>query len=353
MYDFNEGLPLSGLLEQLKGAAVMVGDYAVIDFNRAAKLMLPELEEYTPYREPADGVIEIMGARFDAACFELGEYKIFTFAMPAENMVAEAAPLLENVEMAVRNSLNISFTASELIGKSIDKDDPEQLRTYNAILRHEQYRLLNIADNIRELCRLTSRDDVLNFDLVTLDELCAETLENVSSLVFDKGLKFVYSSEVSNCVIRGDETRIEAMLLAVLANSVASCSEGCTISLSIKKRKEQCIVEIEDDGAGIADDKLGDIFEEYAKPFLPGDMPRGLGLSMSVARNIALRHGGRFLLESKPGEGTKVTIQLPVSYSKQLTLRSPKVKYGGKSMRPLFTAFADVLDYKYFSPPYM
>lgn len=353
MYDFNEGQPLSGLLEQIKGAAVLASGGVVTDYNSTAGRMLPELRTGDKLVEPENGVIELGGARFEAVSFELGEETLYTFAVPAQTAVDAASPLLENVGMAIMDSLNSSFAAAELIAGTAEREQLEPLGKYNAILRHEQHRLLHIAENLRELSALAGAEDVLSRSLFELDELCEKAVESVSALVRDKGIGFRFETDGADFMVYADERRIERMLLELLANSVEKCGAGCTVSISLKREGSQYLMLVEDNGPGISGELYSEVFDTYTRPIRPEDGPRGIGLSLTVARNVALRHGGNLVLQSKEGEGTRVLVTLPIVKPESTELHSGRVNYASNPMRPVLTALADVLDYKYYAPPYL
>jgi signal transduction histidine kinase len=68
-------------------------------------------------------------------------------------------------------------------------------------------------------------------------------------------------------------------------------------------------LEVQDDGVGIADDILPNLFEPF---FTTKEKGHGVGLGLAISQGIAERHRGRIDVESKPGQGTKFTITLPV-----------------------------------------
>ncbi|MDD6188543.1 MAG: HAMP domain-containing sensor histidine kinase [Clostridiales bacterium] len=353
MYDFGEGLVLGGLLEQLKSAAVAVSEGAVCDYNSAAVKILPELREGERLCEPEPGVIELCGVALEAVSFELEGYTVYTFAAPARTAVETALPLLENLSMAIRESLSSSFVASEFIANTAERERAMGLERYNAILRHEQYKLLRLAENLQELCALSRADNVLSPSLFELDELCSNVMDTVGAMMKERGLKLRFSAEGAGFVIYADMRRVERMLLEVLADSAELCSSGCTVSMSLKRDGSRYYIIIEDDGRGIKSEEYSDVFESFARPMRPEGELNDISLSLSVARNVALCHGGGFVLDSEPGRGTKVVISLPAGCPRRTEMNSSRVEYAANPLRPVLTAFSGILDYKYFAPPYL
>lgn len=353
MYDFSEGRSLSGLLEQLKGAAVAVSEGVVAEYNAAAGRLLPDLRAGVRVSVPEAGVIELCGSRFEVSVFEAEGCEVYNFAAPAAVSVAAALPLLENMSRAIMDNLSASFVASELIAGTAEREKMDSLARNNAILRHEQYKLLNIAENLQELCALESGEDVLSPSIFMLDELCRKIIDTVAALVSERGIELAFYAEGADFSIYADSRRVERMLLAVLANSVESCAGGGRISLSLKKGVGQYELLVQDNGAGIPDSVYENVFEGFARPAEITGGVRGMGLGLAVARSVALRHGGNLMLQSAEGAGTKVLMSLPAVKPQKPEMHNSRVEYASNPMRPVLAAFARVLSYKYYAPPYI
>lgn len=350
MYDFGEERSLSALLEKLKGAAVAVSEGVVAEYNEAAACLLPDLRAGERLLAPEAGVIELCGSRFEATAFDVGEWEVYNFAAPADMSAAGALPLLENISRAIMENLSASFAAAELMAGAA-KDD--SLARHNAILRHEQYKLLNIAENLQELCALESGENVLKVELFELDMLCRKIIDTVAPLVSERGVEFEFCPEDAEFVVYADERRVERMILAVLANSVESCTGGGRVSLRLRKTAGLYELMIEDNGTGVPESVYDNVFESFARTAGTADGVRGTGLGLAVARSTALRHGGNLMLQSVVGEGTRVLISLPATKPEKTEFHSGKVEYAANPMRLVLSAFARVLSYKSYGAPYL
>lgn len=350
MYDFGEERSLSALLEKLKGAAVAVSEGVVAEYNEAAARLLPDLRAGERLFTPEEGVIELCGSRFEASVFDVGEWEVYNFAATVGISAAGALPLLENISRAIMENLSASFAAAELMA-SAAKDD--SLARHNAILRHEQYKLLNIAENLQELCALESGESVLKVELFELDILCRGIMDTVAALVGERGIEFEFCPEGVDFVVYADKRRVERMILAVLANSVESCTDGGRISLRLRRSAGLYELMIEDNGVGIPESVYDNVFESFARTAEMADGVHGIGLGLAVARGTAQRHGGNLMLQSAEGKGTRVLISLPATKPANTELHSSKVEYAANPMRPVLSAFARVLSYKSYGTPYI
>jgi two-component system NtrC family sensor kinase len=108
-----------------------------------------------------------------------------------------------------------------------------------------------------------------------------------------------------------DPAQIEQVLIALIMNAIDAMPRSGG-NLWIETRMEddtEALIQIRDDGSGIAPDILPHIFE----PFLTTkEHGHGVGLGLAISRGIVERHNGRIEVESEPGRGTTFTIALPI-----------------------------------------
>lgn len=110
----------------------------------------------------------------------------------------------------------------------------------------------------------------------------------------------------------GDRAQLEQALLNLLINAIEACKEGCTVKVSATVDGEDLAISVSDDGPGIP-------FETQERLFQPffTTKPQGTGLGLYSARRIVQEeHGGVLELDSRPGQGTTVTIRVPIQAEK-------------------------------------
>ncbi|MBQ1383858.1 MAG: ATP-binding protein, partial [Firmicutes bacterium] len=110
-----------------------------------------------------------------------------------------------------------------------------------------------------------------------------------------------------------DKDRMEQVVMNIITNAIKYTNEGGHIDVDIRQDKDQVRVSVQDDGIGIPPESLPRIFERFYRV----DKARsramgGTGLGLAITKEIVDSHGGSLEAESKPGEGTKITIVLPV-----------------------------------------
>ena len=105
-----------------------------------------------------------------------------------------------------------------------------------------------------------------------------------------------------------DQTSLRGALMNLMLNSIDAMKDGGTLSVSIQQTGESLRLEIVDTGHGISDEEAKKIFEPFYTT-----KEQGLGLGMPYAKKIIEQHGGTISLNSRPGEGTTISIVLPAA----------------------------------------
>jgi two-component system NtrC family sensor kinase len=128
-----------------------------------------------------------------------------------------------------------------------------------------------------------------------------------------KEIKLGQEILAKNTVLYCDAAAMEQMFLVFLMNAMEAVSEEggeVTVRLRDGENRETLVVEISDNGTGIAPEDLAHIFEPY---YTTKDTAENTGLGLSVAfRIIVDQHHGRISVKSKPGEGATFLIELPI-----------------------------------------
>jgi signal transduction histidine kinase len=105
-----------------------------------------------------------------------------------------------------------------------------------------------------------------------------------------------------------DVDRLTRALLNFITNALDAMPGGGTLTLGSRRAGTRIELIVSDTGVGIPEELQPRLFE----PFFTQGKPRGLGLGMSIARKIVEEHGGEVRLDSRPGQGTRVTLCMPL-----------------------------------------
>ncbi len=166
------------------------------------------------------------------------------------------------------------------------------------------------------MSRVESGTFRLSMGPVDLGPLVESALETV--LPGRAGRDLQVSVEVASDVevIQGDRDQLDRMLINLLSNAIKFTPDGGRVRVSVGVDGPEVVIKVADTGMGIPEDDLPRIFERFFRSSATQHLAvPGTGLGLSITKAIIDEHGGRISIVSRPGEGTEVTVRLPVAPS--------------------------------------
>ncbi len=221
---------------------------------------------------------------------------------PLDDAVRERSEFVALASHQLRTPLSIIRTSAEL-GRAAHGVTPEE--AMETILRQTQ-RMEALAARLTELARAEQgrRPGAVAVDVVGV---AAEVIAAVRPAADLSGVALRLDATQSQW-IRAEAAETTDMLAAVIENAVKFSPKGGAVTVRVQSEREQAMVEVSDQGPGIAAEDLPHV----AKPFFQGRSARGgYGLGLAIARAVADRRGGQLSIASRPGQGTTVRLVLP------------------------------------------
>jgi heavy metal sensor kinase len=173
-----------------------------------------------------------------------------------------------------------------------------------------------LAKVVRALLHLSQAESGqlhLAFEPVSLATLVREMAEQLEVMAESKSVMLTTEMD-DRVVVSGDRLQLERLLTNLIGNAIKYTPGGGRVRVEVFSRGRQAILAVEDTGCGIAPDHLPHIFDRlYRAPDGKPDAERGLGLGLSFVAWIAKVHNGRIDVRSKPGEGSRFEVRLPLA----------------------------------------
>ena len=113
------------------------------------------------------------------------------------------------------------------------------------------------------------------------------------------------------CYIRGDRLRLERVITNLITNAVKYSPEGSTVFLKVEKSGSHASVTVKDEGVGMEDHEIRELFQPFRRLDRTRGMATGTGLGLFSAKKIVEAHGGAIGISSRLGNGTTVVLELP------------------------------------------
>jgi signal transduction histidine kinase len=146
---------------------------------------------------------------------------------------------------------------------------------------------------------------------VGVGELLGEMGAVVEPMVQAKGLSFVTDPCEPRVHARGDKDRVAQVLLNLLSNAVKCTAPGGQVRMWAEADASSVRIHVRDTGCGIAREKQEVIFDPFVQLTPGGVLAEGVGLGLSISRELARAMQGELSVESAPGQGATFTLTLP------------------------------------------
>jgi two-component system OmpR family sensor kinase len=220
---------------------------------------------------------------------------------------------LANVSHDLRTPLTSIQGFSQAIAEGV-ASDPASAQHAAQIIHDEAARLNRMVESLLDLARLEAGEMNMLRSAVAPSDLLHGIGESMSVKMRDKGLHFAQDIPPDLPRIAGDGDRLAQVFTNLLDNAVKHTPAGGTISLNVHTVQNGITVTVEDTGEGIPADDLPRIFERFYQvdKSRRNDRRSGMGLGLTIVRQIIEAHGGTIQVASQVGKGSLFTVWLPL-----------------------------------------
>jgi two-component system sensor histidine kinase BaeS len=173
-------------------------------------------------------------------------------------------------------------------------------------LYEEINRLRHILEGIEELSQAEASTMWLRKQDIKLKPFLTQIMERFSKLMLDRGVSFeIHCAE--ELFVRADPDRLSQIIVNLTSNAIKATDRGGTVWVKSGKQNSEIFIEVGDTGHGIRPEDIPYVFERFYKV-----SEGGLGLGLSIAKDLAEAHGGRIEVKSVYGKGAAFTVMLPL-----------------------------------------
>ena len=184
-------------------------------------------------------------------------------------------------------------------------------RAVTTIVRQTQ-RLRTLIDAMLDVSRIASGQLSIEQERLDLAALAHGVVSEVAASTDHHTLR--YEGPAAHVSVIGDRMRLEEVLLNLLQNAVKYSPSGGEITLALCTDDRDAHVSVRDQGIGIPADELAHLFERfYRATNAQSAHIGGMGIGLSVVREVVALHGGEVTVESMEGEGTTFTVRIPLA----------------------------------------
>lgn len=349
LYDISKSfLNLSGVASVVINAMNFIHDYAGFECNvslnqekfnfsenKFCTLNYPKAIKETPdiYSLPINdlespiGVLQIAGVKpplpyeidmlFKTVVYQMAlaldrelisnERERIRLAMESEHL---KSTLLRSISHDIRTPLTGIMGASSLILDSYESLDEASMKRLVSDINEESARLINSVQNILDMTRISEGKLAVRKEYEAVDDLLNQVLTQVSWLVKTNRLHVILPEDI--ILVETDGRLMVQVLINLLDNAYKHSGADSLIELKAYKQGNRVIFEVSDNGTGIDINIKDKLFDSFATlPRNSSDSRRGVGLGLSICKEIVEAHGGTITAENRPEGGAVFRIELP------------------------------------------
>ncbi|MQA75490.1 MAG: PAS domain S-box protein [Solirubrobacterales bacterium] len=269
------------------------------EFSVEYRIVLPDSQVRT---------LEVHGRTLEGSSGLMGTSRDVTAERDAERLKDEFLGLISH---ELRTPLTSIIGYTELLAEVDATNLSREGRRFLEVIDRNSRRELGLVGDLLLLTRITAGGFEVEFRRLDVSELAAASVDGARPAAAKAGLEL--EAEIAPGVIAdGDQHRIAQVLENLISNAIKFTPAGGRVTVRLFATDAAAVFEVTDTGIGIEAQDLGRLFdrtyraEEAERRHIPGT-----GLGLTIVKAIVDAHEARIAVESQPGEGTTVRIELP------------------------------------------
>ncbi|TGY88548.1 HAMP domain-containing histidine kinase [Marinicauda algicola] len=220
---------------------------------------------------------------------------------------------LAAVSHELRTPLNAIIGFSDVMKQRLFGPLPARYAEYGDLIHESGIHLLDLIGDVLDMSKIEAdRYELVTdrFDARDVVETCAKMMRLRAE---DKGLVLSVDAGDHALEVEADRKAVRQILLNLVSNAIKFTPAGGAVAVMARAQGDQLLLAVGDSGVGMAPEEIGSLGARYTQTrSAQGIDERGSGLGLSLVRMLAEMHGGSMNVQSVQGEGTTVTVRLPV-----------------------------------------
>jgi len=219
---------------------------------------------------------------------------------------AEKLSSLGLMAAGIAHEVNTPITGISSYTQMLLKETPAS-DTRKSILEKiekQTFRAAGIVNGLLNFARINGTE----YGDLDVNRLLQESLSLLEHQLTRSGIRVTRSLDASIPLVFGNGGKLQQVFVNLLLNARDAMPAGGELKVHTGMNESMVIVDIEDTGTGISEDDIKRIYDPF---FTTKGASKGTGLGLAISYGIIQEHGGRILVDSEPGKGTRFRLKLP------------------------------------------
>ncbi|WP_194189969.1 sensor histidine kinase [Clostridium chrysemydis] len=214
---------------------------------------------------------------------------------------------LSNISHDLKTPINVIYSATQLESFFVQNNDINSLIKYIDISKSNCSSLISLADNIIDVGKINSDDIDVNLEKVEVVDFIEEIVQSLVFYAKSKNIDLIFDTNEEIIYLYLDKKAMNRIIVNIISNSIKFTKAGGEVLVRITNEIFGVNIEIVDNGIGIDEDLIKNIFDMYStKGKGKSLMEKGSGIGLYVVKRLVEAQGGEVTIESKKLCGTKV-----------------------------------------------
>ncbi|MCC6459145.1 MAG: histidine kinase [Saprospiraceae bacterium] len=227
------------------------------------------------------------------------------------------ADFITTVTHELRTPVTSIKALSKIILDHRSELNEERLHHYLQVIVSESERITRLINQVLDLEKLQQDADApTRFTALDFSEIVRRTTRNMEEMFREKGIALSVQVPDEALMVSGHADQLVQVIVNLLSNAwkFAPGDESAQVRVTLRAQRQQAVLDVFDNGAGIPKDRQPQIFEKFTQFSRPETgKPTGSGLGLYITKQIVERHGGTIRLDSGAGKGTTFAVSIPLS----------------------------------------
>jgi len=286
-------------------------------------------------RRGADG--HVYGILFDDSLRHAREDELANARAEAEANSAGKTQFLASMSHELRTPLNAVIGFSDIMRQELFGPMPDKYAEYSQLIWESGQHVLDMINDVLDMSKIEARRYDLALEEFDIREPVSAALRLMRGQAHDKRVDIRSRLPAGPLEITADKRAVKQIALNLLSNAIKFTPHGGAVTLDLRQDGDEALLVISDTGVGIAPDDLGRLGQPYEQAGASDQKSMGTGLGLSIVKAMAALHKGAMTLVSTLGEGTTVSVRLPLRQG------FPVAEIGQSQLSPQTTAPSDAL----------
>ena len=345
-------------------AVIVEKDGKIEYFNDAADRLIPNITTLSPEQIFPPEIInhdsdrfmadaEINGKMLGVDVTTLSGCKVYAIIQPQPQGHDDWTNIFSAISYELNNYLSVLKMSSGLLLPYVENLENPRLNRYASMIYHSYYNIQRISNNLNDFSDYVHNCMILNRTSFDLAACCGNIIDSVRHLVTNRDVELRFDSDCDSLTVYADRPKLEKLILNLLSNSLLNTPDSGAVILKLLSADEQFILKVSDNGQGMSPAVLHNAWCQYRTDRQPSDQRYGVGLGLPVVHAIAKQHNGSVMLESKPGQGTCVTVSIPMVQPENALFMDSITEYDHYNLQQLLTELSGVISSEKYTQKYM